>query len=93
MAKPKENTIIKIDELHSQLLQSPLDSHKQELISALAKRCHTMNINKAKLAYFKDIKVILTRCLVAAENGDMEDEFGWQSLQKEVLRLLHAKNG
>lgn len=93
MAKPKENTITKIDELHLRLSKLSLASDREKLISALVGRCHTMNINKAKLAYFKDIKVVLTRCLAAVESGEMADDVKWQALQKDLLTLLHTKNG
>lgn len=93
MAKPKENTITKIDDLNSVLTESGLSEPKKELIAALAKRCHNMNIHKAKLVYFKEIKLLLTKCLAAVENGEIIDEEKWQSLEKELLRLLHAKNG
>lgn len=93
MGKPKENTIAKIDRLYSLLKQSALSDPRKELIAALAGRCHTMNINKAKLAYFKEIKIVLTKCLAASKNEAVIDDARWQSLEKELLRLLHAKNG
>lgn len=52
-----------------------------------------MNIHKAKLVYFKEIKLLLTKCLAALESGEITDEKKWQSLEKELLRLLYAKNG
>lgn len=93
MGKPKENTIAKIDHLNSILAESALSAPKKELIAALAGRCHSMNIHKAKLVYFKEIKLLLTKCLAAVENGEMTEEDQWQSLEKELLRLLNIKNG
>ncbi|WP_419174637.1 hypothetical protein [Desulfosediminicola sp.] len=93
MGKPKENTIEKIDNLNSRLTGSGISEPKKELIAALAERCHSMNINKAKLAYFKEIKLLLTKCLAAVESGKITEEAQWLSLEKELLRLLHAKNG
>ena len=49
MEKPKENTIAKIDDLNSALTESALSEPGKELIGALARRCHNMNIHKAKL--------------------------------------------
>jgi uncharacterized protein (UPF0303 family) len=93
MGKPKENTIEKIDRLMMQLKDSTLSASQKEIVTALGNRCHTMNIHKAKLAYFKEIKLILTRSLVAAENGQNRDNEQWRQLETEVLRLLNAKNG
>ena len=93
MGKPKENTIAKIDNLNSRLKDSALPGPKKELIAALAERCHSMNIHKAKLAYFKEIKLLLTKYLAAVESGEMTEEDQWQSLEKELLGLLNAKNG
>ncbi|MCP3887274.1 MAG: hypothetical protein GY702_00145 [Desulfobulbaceae bacterium] len=93
MGKPKENTIAKIDDLNSVLKKSALSEPKKELITTLAGRCHHINIHKAKLVYFKEIKLLLTKCLAAVENGEIIDEDKWQSLKKDLLRLLHTKNG
>lgn len=93
MGKPKENTIAKIDDLNSALTESALSEPKKRLIAALAGRCHDMNIHKAKLVYFKEIKLLLTKCLAAVESGEIINEDKWQALEKELLRLLRAKNG
>ena len=93
MGKPKEKTIAKIDSLNSRLTDSTSPEAHKELISALAGRCHSMNIHRAKLAYFKEIKLLLTKCLAAAESGGVAEKEQWRSLEKELLRLLHAKNG
>lgn len=93
MGKPKENTIDKIDDLNSILTKSDLSTPKKQLIAALTGRCHSMNIHKAKLVYFKEIKLLLTKCLAVVESGDVIDEDRWQPLEKDLLRLLHAKNG
>lgn len=93
MGKPKENTIAKIDNLNASLMDSALSEPQKKLIAALAGRCHSMNIHKAKLAYFKEIKLLLTRCLAAVEGEGMIEKDPWGSLEKELLRLLHAKNG
>ena len=93
MGKPKENTIAKIDDLNSVLTGLAISEPKKQLITALAGRCHNMNIHKAKLVYFKEIKLLLTKCLAAVESGEITGEDKWQSLEKELLRLLHAKNG
>ncbi|MBU0908701.1 MAG: hypothetical protein KJ717_03970, partial [Proteobacteria bacterium] len=76
MGKPKENTIAKIDDLNSILAESALSEPKKELIAALAGRCHSMNIHKAKLVYFKEIKLLLTKCLAAVESGEITADEG-----------------
>ncbi|MBM9613136.1 hypothetical protein JWJ90_02425 [Desulfobulbus rhabdoformis] len=93
MGKPKENTIAKIDILAKKRRKSDLSREKKELITALANRCHSMNIHKAKLVYFKEIKLLLTKCLVSFESGEIGNESCWQSLEKDLLGLLYAKNG
>ena len=93
MGKPKENTIAKIDDLNAVLTKSGLSEPKKELIAALAGRCHSMNIHKAKLVYFKEIKLLLTKCQAAVSSGEITDEDKWQSIEKELRRLLYAKNG
>lgn len=93
MGKPKENTIAKIDILSAKLITSSLSESKKELIAALTERCHTMNIHKAKLVYFKEIKVLMTRCMTAVECGNLTEKEVWQSLEKDFHRLLQAKNG
>lgn len=93
MAKPKENTITKIDDLHKKLMQSALSSQQKEVITALTVRCHTMNINRAKLAYFKDIKLLLTKCAAISTNDKAIEKRTWLALEKELLILLNTKNG
>lgn len=93
MGKPKENTIAKIDNLKSRLMESSLPESKQKMVATLVLRCHNMNIHKAKLVYFKEIKLLLTKYLAATKNKEMVQEGQWQLLEKELLRLLHAKNG
>ena len=93
MGKPKENTIDKIGILASELKKSELSEERKVLIRALAERCHSMNIHKAKLVYFKEIKLLLTKCLVAVESGEIDKEDCWQLLERELLGLLYAKNG
>nr|WP_320010894.1 hypothetical protein [uncultured Desulfobulbus sp.] len=93
MGKPKENTIDKIGILASELKKSELSEERKVLIRSLAERCHSMNIHKAKLVYFKEIKLLLTKCLVAVESGEIDKEDCWQLLERELLGLLYAKNG
>jgi len=93
MGKPKENTIAKVDHLTSKLNVSILSASQKELITTLARRCHSMNIHKAKLAYFKEIKLLLTKCLAAVESGEITEGERWQCFERQILRLLKAKNG
>ena len=93
MGKPKENTIEKIDQLSKKLLCKEIPHSHKELVIAIQGRCHTMNIHKAKLAYFKRIKLILTQLLATAEMPGLSAVKGYQTLEKELLGLLNAKNG
>lgn len=93
MGKPKENTIEKIDQLTQKLLCEELSATHKELIVAIEKRCHTMNIHKAKLAYFKRIKLVMTQLLALAASNEPSSTREYQDLEKELLGLLNANNG
>ena len=92
MGKPKENTIEKIDQLTQKLLRKEmLHSHKV-LVVALQSRCHTMNIHKAKLAYFKRIKLVLTQLLAMVEMQGSSSVEECRTLENDLLGLLNANN-
>lgn len=93
MGKPKENTIEKIDQLTQKLLCKEIPHSHKDLILSLKSRCHTMNIHKAKLAYFKRIKLVLTQLLAMAEMQESSSVEECRILEKELLGLLNAKNG
>lgn len=93
MGKPKENTIGKIDLLTQKVLCKEISPHHKNLALALKKRCHTMDIHRAKLAYFKQIKVGLTQLLALAETQKSSTAAEYQALEKELQGLLNANNG
>jgi hypothetical protein len=93
MGKPKENTIEKIDQLSQKLLGKEIPHGHKDLVMALKSRCHTMNIHKAKLAYFKRIKLVLTQLLAIAEIQESSSVEEYRILEKEMSGLLNAKNG
>ncbi len=60
--KPKENTIAKIDSVFDKIyssksLQMFKDENILEVLKNLQNHLHTMNIHKAKVAYFSAVKV------------------------------------
>lgn len=89
--KPKENTIAKIDQLAKQLKRQASPAIDLELALALQQRCHTMNIHKAKVLYFKRIKVALTRALELSKATASSEEA--LLLGQEMRALLDANNG
>ncbi|MEN8141698.1 MAG: hypothetical protein ABFR97_10800 [Thermodesulfobacteriota bacterium] len=95
MVKPKENTIAKIDQLLGELRAAAPAQLDLEPALALANRCHTMNIHKAKVAYFKKIKLLLAQgaqlCASGLEGDELESQ--WQALNRQMRALLDAKNG
>ena len=93
MGKPKENTIEKIDQLTQKLLRKEIPHSHKELVVAIQRRCHTMNIHKAKLAYFKKIKLVLTQLLAIAEMQGSPSVEEYRILENELLGLLNANNG
>lgn len=93
MGKPKENTIEKIALLAQKLMREEIPHNHKDLILSLKSRCHTMNIHKAKLAYFKRIKLVLTQRLAMAEKQGSSSIEEYRILEKEMLGLLNAKNG
>ncbi len=93
MGKPKENTIEKIDQLTNKILCRKIPQGHKELAVSLKNRCHTMNIHKAKLAYFKRIKLVLTQLLALTEIQEASSVEEYQILEKELLGLLRANNG
>jgi hypothetical protein len=93
MGKPKENTIEKIDQLTKKLLCKEIPQNQKDLAISLKNRCHTMNIHKAKLAYFKRIKLVLTQLLALSEMQGASPVEEYQILENELLGLLQANNG
>jgi hypothetical protein len=95
--KPKENTIDKIDKIYASLCQFPSSSFDLKIAESLQQRCHTMNIHKAKVVYFKRIKLILTQALELAKKEHRHPELNLQNdfnqIARELRALLEARNG
>ncbi len=95
--KPKENTIDKIDRIFEHLSRFPTPSFDLALAKALQQRCHTMNIHKAKVVYFKRIKLTLTHALELAVKEDTHPELDlrkdFNQVEREIRALLDARNG
>lgn len=95
--KPKENTIDKIDKIFSDLSRYPNPFFDLSLAQSLQQRCHSMNIHKAKVVYFKRIKLVMTMALELCrkdhENPDkaMREEF--LQVEQEMRALIDARNG
>ncbi|BBJ27481.1 hypothetical protein [Athalassotoga saccharophila] len=54
--KPKENTIEKIDRLFEKIYATNLDEESIRILKDLQDHLHSMNLHKAKVAYFSLIK-------------------------------------
>ena len=95
--KPKENTIDKIDRIFEDLSRFPTPSFDLALAKALQQRCHTMNIHKAKVVYFKRIKLMMTQALELAEKEHKHPELDlrkdFNQVEREIRALLDARNG
>ena len=91
--KPKENTIEKIDMLAKKLVSHKCSPCNHALISALQQRCHSMNIHKATVAYFKRIKLVFTQALQLADKGEAAVPELGEALEREMRGLLDANNG
>jgi len=91
--KPKENTIAKIDMLGKKLASHDYSPCNQDLIIALQLRCHSMNIHKATVAYFKRIKLVFTQALQLADKGETGAPEQGEALEREMRGLLDANNG
>ena len=95
--KPKENTIDKIDRIFEDLSRYPTPSFDLTLAKALQQRCHTMNIHKAKVVYFKRIKLMTTQALELAEKEHKHPELDlrkdFSQVEREIRALLDARNG
>ncbi len=95
--KPKENTIDKIDLIFTNLAKLPTKSFDLSLAKDIQQRCHTMNIHKAKVVYFKRIKLMLTQALELAQKElkcpelDLHKDFN--QVEREIRALLDARNG
>jgi hypothetical protein len=95
--KPKENTIDKIDTIFKALKRHPCPLFNLSLAESLQQRCHSMNIHKAKVVYFKRIKLILTQALELSKKyvdhpaRDLSMEF--EQVEREIRALLDARNG
>ena len=95
--KPKENTIDKIDRIFEDLSRFPTSSFDLALAKALQQRCHTMNIHKAKVVYFKRIKLTLTHALELVKKEHQHPELDlrkdFNQVEREIRALLDAGNG
>jgi hypothetical protein len=95
--KPKENTIEKIDRIYEDLCRYTLPSFDMSLAKAIQQRCHTMNIHKAKVVYFKRIKLMLTQVLELARrqqgNPKLDLKTDFEKVESEIRALLDARNG
>jgi hypothetical protein len=95
--KPKENTIEKIDRIYEDLCEFTLPSFDMSLAKSIQQRCHTMNIHKAKVVYFKRIKLILTQVLELARkqqgNPKLDLKSDFKKVESEIRALLDARNG
>jgi len=95
--KPKENTINKIDKIYQALCRYPSPSLDLSVAQALQLRCHTMNIHKAKVVYFKRIKLMLTQALELTEKEHNQPERDLRKdinqVERELRALLDASNG
>ena len=95
--KPKENTIAKIDSIFKNLKRYPCPLLDLSLAESLQQRCHSMNIHKAKVVYFKRIKLIMTQALELSKkhadhpNRNLNKEF--EQVEREIRALLDAQNG
>ncbi|MEA3548911.1 MAG: hypothetical protein U9R66_14785 [Thermodesulfobacteriota bacterium] len=95
--KPKENTIDKIDRIFEDISRFPTSSFNLTLAQDIQQRCHTMNIHKAKVVYFKRIKLMLTQALELIEKKHKHPELNLQKdfnqVEREIRALLDARNG
>jgi hypothetical protein len=95
--KPKENTIDKIDRIFKDLNQLPTPSFDLTLAKGIQQRCHTMNIHKAKVVYFKRIKLMLTQALELVEKEqrypDLDLRKDFNQVERDIRALLDARNG
>ena len=91
--KPKENTIEKIDRIYDELCQYEYSDFDISLAEALKDRCHTMNIHKAKVVYFKRIKLVLTQALELVKKQELNPSENFNQIESEIRALLDAKNG
>lgn len=95
--KPKENTIDKIDSIFNRLKRYSCPYFDLSLAEALQQRCHSMNIHKAKVVYFKRIKLILTQAIELSkkygENPERDLTKEFFQIEREIRALLDARNG
>ena len=95
--KPKENTIDKIDKIYEALCRYSSPTLDLTLAQSLQQRCHTMNIHKAKVIYFKRIKLMLTQALELTEKEHTYPELDLRNdinqVERELRALLDASNG
>ena len=95
--KPKENTIDKIDRIVEDISRFPTPSFNLTLAHDIQQRCHTMNIHKAKVVYFKRIKLMLTQALELVEKEYKHPELNlrkdFNQVEREIRALLDARNG
>ncbi len=95
--KPKENTIDKIDKIFEDLNRISTPSFDLSLAKDIQQRCHTMNIHKAKVVYFKRIKLMLIHALELAEKEHTHPELDlrkdFNQVEREIRALLDARNG
>mgnify|MGYP001626146164 CR=1 FL=1 len=79
--KPKENTIEKIDKLFEKIYATDLDEESIRILKTLQVHLHSMNLHKAKVAYFSLIKSKLN-CIFELLNSSKTDES-----KKEIKEL------
>jgi hypothetical protein len=88
--KPKENTIIKIDLIFEKIyvtksLEDILESENLITLKALQAHIHSMNLHKAKVAYFSNVKSRLN-FLLELLSSSRKDEI--DSAVRELKKFL-----
>lgn len=79
--KPKENTIEKIDTLFEKIYATDLDEESIRILKDLRDHLHSMNLHKAKVAYFSLIKSKLNQIFELLNASKMEES------KKEIKEL------
>ncbi|MGC8682638.1 MAG: hypothetical protein ACP5F2_07870 [Athalassotoga sp.] len=79
--KPKENTIEKIDTLFEKIYATDLDEESIQILKDLREHLHSMNLHKAKVAYFSLIKSKLNHI------SELLNSFKTDESKKEIKEL------
>ncbi|MGC8545423.1 MAG: hypothetical protein ACP5NR_05710 [Athalassotoga sp.] len=79
--KPKENTIEKIDRLFEKIYATNLDEESIRILKDLQDHLHSMNLHKAKVAYFSLIKSKLNYIFEMLNSSKMDES------KKEIKEL------